>query len=55
MCPKCTGSETGKFVNKREGVEEEFLLNKCHECDCVFLTFNFDVKGSVKSTSRHKQ
>lgn len=49
MCPKCRSNETGQFVNKREDLSESLLLNKCHECDCVFLTFDLDPKRSVKN------
>lgn len=49
MCPKCRSKETGQFVNKREGVSDSLLLNKCHECDCVFLTFDLYPKRGVKS------
>lgn len=42
MCPNCSSEETGDFLKKQKGIEEDFKLNKCHECDCVFITFDFD-------------
>lgn len=42
MCPNCTGKETSEFA-KKGNLESYLLLNKCWECDCVFLSFDFGI------------
>lgn len=40
MCPNCASEETSDFLKKGD-LESHLGLNKCWECDCVFLTFDF--------------
>ena len=40
MCPKCSSKEVGDFLKRPSYLDSYLKLNKCHECDCVFLTFD---------------
>lgn len=41
MCPNCSSHEVGDLLKKTNELESYLKLNKCHECDRVFLTFDF--------------
>lgn len=48
MCPNCASEQTGPFFKKPEGIEEIYNLNKCHDCDCVFITFDFESVPAIE-------
>lgn len=41
MCPNCLSKEVGDYLKQRSVLENFLKLNKCHECDCVFVSFDF--------------
>lgn len=45
MCPNCASKETGSFIKKQPGIDELLDLNKCHECNCTFLTFDLNFES----------
>lgn len=47
MCPNCSSEETADFLKKGE-LEGHLKQNKCWECDCVFLSFDFDTVEELK-------
>lgn len=49
MCPNCGSEEIGSFLNKQKDLEKIYNKNKCHECDCVFITFDLDLMTDTES------
>ncbi|MEK3955334.1 hypothetical protein [Psychrobacillus sp. FSL K6-1464] len=41
MCPNCLSQEVADLLSKTNNLESFLKLKKCHECDRVFLTFDF--------------
>lgn len=48
MCPNCASEQTGSFIKKQNELEDIFNLNKCHECNCVFITFDFENANEIE-------
>ncbi|MEK4247131.1 hypothetical protein MKZ20_17680 [Psychrobacillus sp. FSL K6-2684] len=48
MCPNCASEEIGDFLKKAKDLESFLKLNKCHECDCVFVVFDFRFKEDME-------
>lgn len=44
-CPNCGSVEVGDIIS-REDILEQFELNKCHECSCIFLVIIFQEGSS---------
>ena len=49
MCPNCASKETGSFIKKQPDIDVSLDLNKCWECDCVFLTFDLNFESIPES------
>lgn len=52
MCPNCASKQTGSFFKQQKELEDIYNLNKCHECDCVFITFDFESVPAIEMVMR---
>ncbi|MCZ8541985.1 hypothetical protein [Psychrobacillus psychrodurans] len=52
MCPNCAGKETAEFMKKGD-LENHLMLNKCWECDCVFISFDFKSAEELEMAVSH--
>lgn len=41
MCPNCSSKEIADLLSKTSNLESYLKLMKCHECDRVFIIFDF--------------
>lgn len=48
MCPNCASKEVGDLLKRTSDMESFLKLNKCHECDRVFLTFDFGYADEIE-------